>query len=108
MGRQGSRLLCIDFHLFDPSIGKVAIIDEGEVRGGQVLGLQAWPARQVAEGQAADVRPLPDHPAAAWLPGELVQGKRRLNRRFAGLGLPIQFLMPAQGDWIRLVWPALL
>jgi hypothetical protein len=34
VGRQGSRLLYIDFHLFDPSVGKVGIIAEGEVRGG--------------------------------------------------------------------------
>ena len=32
----------------------------------------------------------------------------RPDRRLAGLSISIQFLMPAQGDWIRLVWPALL
>ncbi|MDA9963168.1 hypothetical protein N9D63_09815 [Opitutales bacterium] len=53
--------------------------------------LQAWPARQVDEGQAAHVRPLPEHPAAAWLPGELVQGKRRPNRRLVGLSHASQY-----------------
>ena len=46
----------------------------------QGLGLQTWPARQVAEGQEAHVRPVPHHPAATWLPGELLQGKCGTNR----------------------------
>ena len=41
---------------------------------------QTWPARQVAEGQEAHVRPVPHHSAATWLPGELLQGKCGTNR----------------------------
>ena len=45
----------------------------------QGLGLQAWPARQVVQGQAAHVRPVPHHPSTTWLPGELLQGKCGTN-----------------------------